>query len=59
LTLAGRLQLLATNPYFSKVCLSKIVALSKYPDIHIEIFEAANKLAEIGAGIGFFSREVF
>lgn len=35
----------------------KTVALSRYPDIEVEIFEAAEKLAEIGAGIGLFSRK--
>jgi len=35
----------------------KIVALSRYPDIEVDIFEAAEKLAEIGAGIGLFSRK--
>ncbi|KAF8624142.1 hypothetical protein AX17_007205 [Amanita inopinata Kibby_2008] len=32
------------------------VALSRYPDIEIEVFEGAAQLAEIGAGIGFFPR---
>ncbi|KAF8159235.1 salicylate hydroxylase [Crassisporium funariophilum] len=32
------------------------VALSRYPDIEVEIFEGAEKLAELGAGIGLFSR---
>jgi hypothetical protein len=30
--------------------------LSKYPDIEVEIFEGAEKLGEIGAGIGLFPR---
>lgn len=33
------------------------VALSRYPDIEVQIFEAAEKLAEIGAGIGLFGRK--
>jgi salicylate hydroxylase len=33
------------------------VALSRYPNIEVEIFEAAEKLAEIGAGIGLFPRK--
>ena len=33
------------------------VALSRYPDIEVEIFEGAAKLAEIGAGIGLFPRK--
>ena len=32
------------------------VALSRYPDIEVEIFEGAEKLAELGAGIGLFPR---
>ncbi|KIM39554.1 hypothetical protein M413DRAFT_447035 [Hebeloma cylindrosporum] len=36
--------------------LTTAVALSQYPDIEVEIFESANKLAEIGAGIGLFPR---
>ncbi|KAF8806839.1 FAD/NAD(P)-binding domain-containing protein [Phlegmacium glaucopus] len=32
------------------------VALSRYPDIEVEIFEAAGRLGEIGAGIGLFAR---
>ncbi|KAL0954169.1 hypothetical protein HGRIS_005302 [Hohenbuehelia grisea] len=32
------------------------LALSRYPDIQIDIYESASKLAEIGAGIGLFSR---
>ena len=34
------------------------VALSHYPDIEVEIFEAAEKLAEVGAGVGIFPREL-
>lgn len=37
----------------------KTVALSKYPDIEVQIFEAAEKLAEIGAGLGLFPRKCF
>ncbi|KAF8202568.1 hypothetical protein BJ912DRAFT_872417 [Pholiota molesta] len=36
--------------------LTLAVALSRYPNIEVEIFEAAEKLAEIGAGIGLFPR---
>jgi len=36
--------------------LTLAVALSRYPDIEVQIFEAAEKLAEIGAGLGLFSR---
>jgi len=36
--------------------LTLAVGLSRYPDIEVQIFEAAEKLAEIGAGIGLFSR---
>ncbi|EEB94045.1 hypothetical protein MPER_07213 [Moniliophthora perniciosa FA553] len=30
------------------------LALSKFPDIEIDVYESAGKLAEIGAGIGLF-----
>jgi salicylate hydroxylase len=33
--------------------------LSRYQDIDVEIFEAAEKLAEVGAGIGLFPRNCF
>jgi len=36
--------------------LTTAVALSRYPDIEVEIFEGAAKLAEVGAGIGLFPR---
>lgn len=36
--------------------LTTAVGLSRYPDIQVEIFEAAERLAEVGAGIGLFSR---
>ncbi|KDR80975.1 hypothetical protein GALMADRAFT_1117498 [Galerina marginata CBS 339.88] len=36
--------------------LTTAVALSRYPDIEVEIYEAAEKLAEVGAGIGLFGR---
>uniref|UniRef100_A0A0W0FYG3 FAD-binding domain-containing protein n=1 Tax=Moniliophthora roreri TaxID=221103 RepID=A0A0W0FYG3_MONRR len=32
------------------------LALSKFPDIEIDVYESAGKLAEIGAGIGLFPR---
>ena len=32
------------------------VTLSKFPDIEVEIFESAQQLAELGAGIGLFPR---
>ncbi|KAJ6614102.1 hypothetical protein B0H10DRAFT_175574 [Mycena sp. CBHHK59/15] len=36
--------------------LTLALALSKYPDIEIEVFEAATTLAEVGAGIGVWPR---
>ncbi|KAJ7698138.1 hypothetical protein B0H17DRAFT_1051225 [Mycena rosella] len=36
--------------------LTLALALSRYPDIEIEVYEAATTLAEIGAGIGIFPR---
>ncbi|KAJ7085016.1 hypothetical protein C8R43DRAFT_1051651 [Mycena crocata] len=36
--------------------LTLAVALSQYPDIEVEIYEAATTLAEVGAGIGIFPR---
>lgn len=36
--------------------LTLAVALARSPDIEVVIYEAAEKLAEIGAGIGLFSR---
>lgn len=36
--------------------LTLAVALSKYPDIDITIYEAATKLTEVGAGLGLFPR---
>ncbi|KAF8961501.1 hypothetical protein BDZ97DRAFT_1664184 [Flammula alnicola] len=36
--------------------LTTAVALSRYPDIEVEIFEGAEKIAELGAGIGLFPR---
>lgn len=32
------------------------VALSRYPDIEVIVYEAASKLAEVGAGVGIFPR---
>ncbi|KXN84136.1 Salicylate hydroxylase [Leucoagaricus sp. SymC.cos] len=32
------------------------VALSKYPDIEVTVYEAASKLTEVGAGVGIFPR---
>lgn len=37
----------------------EVVALSKYPDIDVEIYEGASELAEVGAGIGIFPRMFF
>lgn len=34
----------------------EVVALSRYPDIDVEIYEGASELAEVGAGIGIFPR---
>ncbi|KAJ3503878.1 hypothetical protein NLJ89_g8235 [Agrocybe chaxingu] len=36
--------------------LTTAVALSRYPDIEVEIFEGAKELAELGAGIGLWPR---
>ncbi|TEB28869.1 salicylate hydroxylase [Coprinellus micaceus] len=36
--------------------LTLAVALARYPDIEVVIYEGAQKLGEIGAGIGLFSR---
>ncbi|KAJ7065673.1 hypothetical protein C8F01DRAFT_1126365 [Mycena amicta] len=36
--------------------LTLALALSQYPDIDIEVFEAAKSLTEVGAGIGLFPR---
>ncbi|KAJ7289283.1 hypothetical protein C8J57DRAFT_428970 [Mycena rebaudengoi] len=36
--------------------LTLALALAQYPDIEVEIYEAASALAEIGAGIGIFPR---
>ncbi|KAG8216223.1 FAD/NAD(P)-binding domain-containing protein [Butyriboletus roseoflavus] len=36
--------------------LTLAVALSKYPDIEVEVFEAARKFTEIGAGVGIWPR---
>lgn len=32
------------------------MALSKYPDIEVDIYEAATKFSEVGAGIGVWPR---
>ena len=32
------------------------VALSQYPDIVIDVYEAAQSFQEIGAGVGIFPR---
>lgn len=36
--------------------LTLAVALSKYPDIEVEVFEAARQFTEIGAGVGVWPR---
>ena len=36
--------------------LTLAVALSKYPDIEVEVFEAARQFSEIGAGVGIWRR---
>ncbi|KAH0831346.1 hypothetical protein J3R83DRAFT_14007 [Lanmaoa asiatica] len=36
--------------------LTLAVALSKYPDIEVEVFEAARQFTEIGAGVGIWPR---
>lgn len=35
---------------------TSIVALSRYPDIEVSVYEAAGKLTELGAGVGIFPR---
>ncbi|KAF8843489.1 FAD/NAD(P)-binding domain-containing protein [Paxillus ammoniavirescens] len=52
-----------TSPKFKVVIcgggvggLTLAVALSKYPDIQVEVFEAAKSFTEVGAGIGLFPR---
>lgn len=37
--------------------LTLAVALSKYPDIDVEVFEAARQFTEIGAGLGIWPRD--
>jgi salicylate hydroxylase len=34
------------------------LALSKYPDIDVVVYEAAAKFEELGAGIGLWPREL-
>lgn len=36
--------------------LTLAVALSKYPDIEVEVFEAARQFTEVGAGVGIWPR---
>ncbi|KAJ7509595.1 hypothetical protein B0H11DRAFT_1960233 [Mycena galericulata] len=36
--------------------LTLALALSRYPDIDVDVYEAASALAEVGAGIGIFPR---
>lgn len=36
--------------------LTLAVALSKYPDIEVEVFEAARQFTEVGAGVGILPR---
>jgi 2-polyprenyl-6-methoxyphenol hydroxylase-like FAD-dependent oxidoreductase len=36
--------------------LTLALALSQYPDIEVELYDAAATLAEVGAGIGIFPR---
>ena len=36
--------------------LTLAVALSKFHDIDVTIYEAAQKLTEVGAGLGLFTR---
>ncbi|KAJ7625713.1 hypothetical protein FB45DRAFT_922131 [Roridomyces roridus] len=55
---------MATSPKRLKVAicgagiggLTLALALSQYPDIDVEVYEAATSLAEVGAGIGVFPR---
>lgn len=39
-----------------KKLIVSVVALSRYRDVEVSIFEAATKLAEVGAGVGVFPR---
>jgi len=36
--------------------LTLAVTLSKYPDIEVEVFEAARQFTEVGAGVGIWPR---
>ena len=33
-----------------------IVALSRYPDVAVSVYEAAKEISEVGAGIGVWPR---
>ena len=35
------------------------IALSKYPDVHFDLYEAASAFEEIGAGVGVFGRSIY
>ncbi len=35
------------------------LALSKYPDIRFDLYEAAGAFEEIGAGVGIFARSLY
>ncbi len=35
------------------------IALSNYPDVHFDLYEAAGAFEEIGAGVGIFGRSVY
>ena len=65
LTLAGITSSICLRSHFFKkknifaYSKQKLVALSRYPDIEVQIFEAAEKLAEVGAGLGLFPRKCF
>jgi hypothetical protein len=37
--------------------LTLALALSRNPDIEIDIYEGATKITEVGAGIGFWARQ--
>jgi 2-polyprenyl-6-methoxyphenol hydroxylase-like FAD-dependent oxidoreductase len=39
--------------------LTLAVALSKYPDVEVNVYEQSKELTQIGAGIGFFRRALY
>ncbi|KAF9027712.1 FAD/NAD(P)-binding domain-containing protein [Hymenopellis radicata] len=56
----------ASNPKFSVAIIgggiggvTLALALSKYPDIRFDLYEAAGAFEEIGAGVGIFARSLY